>query len=351
MVHDMVTVRDVRVVPFAIPLREPLATGFGSVALRRGFLVVLSDADGHEGIGEATPHPAASPSALAEVGAELERLAPRLVGADVSRLLDATTHLGCVTRSALDIAVYDLLGGVSGRPLADLLGGARRAEVSVSALLAGGNDEACILDACAAVERGFTTAKVKIGPDPEHAVRRVAAVRAAAAPLRLRCDANGAWDARTAVTVGRELARLDVAWLEQPVAAADLEGLRRVRREAGIVVAADEAVTGPDVVPRLAETVDAVVVKLVQVGGLTAARATAQAAVRRGLRVTVTTGLETSIATAAALHLAAALPEPPEPCGLASASLLAHDLVDAPLVGAPTMTPPPGPGLGIRLAR
>jgi len=192
---------------------------------------------------------------------------------------------------------------------------------------------------------------VKIGPDPEHAVRRVAAVRAAAAPLRLRCDANGAWDARTAVTVGRELARLDVAWLEQPVAAADLEGLRRVRREAGIVVAADEAVTGPDVVPRLAETVDAVVVKLVQVGGLTAARATAQAAVRRGLRVTVTTGLETSIATAAALHLAAALPEPPEPCGLASASLLAHDLVDAPLVGAPTMTPPPGPGLGIRLAR
>ena len=98
----VVTVRDVRIVPFAIPLRRPLATAFGSVALRRGFLVVLSGADGHEGIGEATPHPAASPSTLADVGAELERLAPRLVGTDVSRLLTATWHLGAVTRSALD---------------------------------------------------------------------------------------------------------------------------------------------------------------------------------------------------------------------------------------------------------
>ena len=351
MVRDTVIVRDVRVVPFSIPLREPLATGFGSVALRRGFVVVLSDADGHEGIGEATPHPAAPPSALAEVGAELECLEARLAGTDVSRLLGTTSHLGCVTRSALDIAVHDLLGGVSGRPLADLLGGARRGRVPVSALLAGGNDEACVLEARAAVARGFTAAKVKIGPDPENAVRRVALLRAAAPSLRLRCDANGAWDVRTAIAVGRELARLDIAWLEQPVAAADPEGLGHVRREAGVAVAADEAVTGPEVVPRLAETVDAVVVKLVQVGGLTAAHATAQAAVCHGLRVTVTTGLETSIGSAAALHLAAALPEPPEPCGFATASLLAHDIVDAPLVDAPTMTPPPGPGLGVHLAR
>jgi len=346
----VVTVRDVRVVPFAIPLRRPLATAFGSVALRCGFLVVLSDADGHAGIGEATPHPATSPSTLAEVGAELERLAPRLVGTDVCRLLIGTWHLGAVTRSALDMAAHDLLGAATGRPVVNLLGGARRAGVPVSALLAGENDEACVVDASAALERGFTTAKVKIGPDPNDAVRQVAAARAAAPSLRLRCDANGAWDVRTAIAVGRKLAALDVAWLEQPVPPADVDGLRRVRREAGILVAADEAVTGPDVVPRLAEAVDAVVVKLVQVGGLTAARATAQAAVRHGLRVTVTTALETSIATAAALHLAAALPEPLEPCGLATASLLAHDLVDPALVDGPTMTPPPGTGLGVRLS-
>src|SRR5262249_45050194 len=105
----MVTIRAVRVVPFAIPLRQPLATGFGSVALRRGFVVALSDADGREGIGEATPHPAAPPSALAEVGAELERVAQQLVGTDASWLLTATSHLGRATRSALDMAAHDLL--------------------------------------------------------------------------------------------------------------------------------------------------------------------------------------------------------------------------------------------------
>src|SRR5262249_57682629 len=58
----MVTVRDVRIVPFTIPLRRPLATAAGVVAVRRGFVVVLSDREGREGIGEATPHPAAPPS-------------------------------------------------------------------------------------------------------------------------------------------------------------------------------------------------------------------------------------------------------------------------------------------------
>jgi o-succinylbenzoate synthase len=347
----MVTIRDVRVVPFAIPLRQPLATGFSVVALRRGFVLVLSDAEGHEGLGEAAPHPAAPSSTLADVRAELERLAPQLVGADASRCLTPTSQLGSVTRSALDMAAHDLLGRATGRPLTDLLGGARRAEVPVSVLLAGADDDACVTAARAALERGFSVAKVKIGPDPERAVRLVAAVRAAAPSLRLRCDANGAWNACTAIAVGRELARLDIAWLEQPVAAADLEGLSDIRREAGVALAADEAVTGPDVVPRLAGIVDAVVVKLVEVGGLTAAHATAQAAVHHGLRVTVTTGLETSIATVAALQLAAALPEAPEACGLATASLLAHDLVDTPLIDAPSMRPPSGPGLGLRLAR
>src|SRR5262249_56657443 len=125
---------------------------------------------------------------------ELERLAPRLVGTDACRLLTATWHLGAVTRSALDMAAHDLLGAASGRPVADLLGGAQRAEVPVSALLAGGNDEACVLEACAALERGFTPAQVKIGPDPGKAVPRGAARRSAAPSPPARRDAPGASD-------------------------------------------------------------------------------------------------------------------------------------------------------------
>jgi L-alanine-DL-glutamate epimerase-like enolase superfamily enzyme len=71
--------------------------------------------------------------------------------------------------------------------------------------------------------------------------------------------------------------------------------------------------------------------------------------VRCGLRITVTTGLETGLATMAALHLAATLPDPLEPCGLATGALLAGDLVQEPVPEGPRMCPPRGPGLGVAL--
>src|SRR5262249_50979677 len=273
----------------------------------RGFVVVLADGEGRDGIGEATPYPAAPLASLRE---ELEHLSARLRGASIPPLLPGAPAISRVASNALEVAADDLLGHATGRSLTALLGGAQRAAVRASALLAGNADDDCARAARRAVERGFGVAKVKIGPDPDAAVRRVAAVRGAAPSLRLRCDANGAWDARTAVAVARRLASMGSEWLEQPVGAADLEAMRGVRQAGGVALAADEAATGPAVVARLAGAADAVVVKLVQVGGLAAARATAEAAVRDGLRVTVTTALEPAIAPLAAPPLATALAGP-----------------------------------------
>jgi L-alanine-DL-glutamate epimerase-like enolase superfamily enzyme len=343
----MVTIRQVELLPFAIPLRQPLAAAYGPVVARRGIALRLTDAAGRCGIGEATPHPADPPEALWRTRGDLERAATWLVGGDAGRLLPLPAAARDMTRAAaiaIDIALHDLVGHATGRSIAELLGGARRATVAASALL--GADAA---GARTAAADGFRTAKVKIGPDAEEAVRRVAALRATAPALGLRCDANGAWDAATATAVGRRLAALGIGWLEQPVAAGDVAGLARVRRLVDVIVAADEAVTGAAAVDRLAAAADAVVIKLVQVGGLAAAQAAARAAARAGLRVTVTSGLETGIATAAALHLAAAIPGPIEPCGVATSGLLAGDLLVTPLRPAPSMIPPRGPGLGIAL--
>jgi L-Ala-D/L-Glu epimerase len=347
-----VTIARVELVPFAIPLRIPLTTSFGVIELRRGVLVVLTDETGHVGLGEATPHPAAAPDAFARTENDLGCAARWLTGADPSRmddLLRAAALLEPSAALAVDMALHDLVGVATGQSVVDLLGGARRATVPTSALLRDGEDATCGRHAREVVTRGFTTAKIKLGPDATAAVPRVEAVRAAAPDLALRCDANGAWDADTAIAVARRLAMLGVAWIEQPVAAADVRGLRRVRRDGGLAVAADEAVTGVDAITRLAGAANVAVVKLVQVGGLAAARATAAAARAHGMRVTATTGLETGVARAAALHLAAALPDPLEPCGLATASLLAGDLVLDASDDGPEMTVPARPGLGVRL--
>jgi o-succinylbenzoate synthase len=347
-----VTIAHVELVPFAIPLRIPLTTAFGVIELRRGVLVALSDTRGQVGLGEATPHPAAAPDALARIEDDLARATRWLTGADLScmdDLLRAAARLTAPAAMAVDMALHDLLGVATGQPVVDLLGGARRSTVPTSALLRAGDDFACATEAHDAAAGGFTAAKIKVGHDAAAAITRVHAVHTAAPGLALRCDANGAWDADTAIAVARRLAPLDVAWIEQPVAAADLRGLRHVRRDGGLAVAADEAVTGVDSIPQLAGAADVAVLKLVQVGGLAAARATAAAARGHGMGVTVTTAFETGVARTAALHLAAALPDPLEPCGLATASLLAGDLVVDGCDDGPEITVPARPGLGVRL--
>src|SRR5262249_25277494 len=177
-----VTIARVELVPFAIPLRIPLATAFGLIELRRGVLVVLSDATGHVGLGEATPHPAAAPDALARTEDDLARAVRWLPGADPSRMDDLLRAAGLLdppAAMAVDMALHDLLGVATGQPVVDLLGGARRATVPTSALLGDGEDATCATEARDVASRGFATAKIKLGPDAAAAVPRGDRVRTA----------------------------------------------------------------------------------------------------------------------------------------------------------------------------
>jgi o-succinylbenzoate synthase len=337
----VVTIRRVEAIPFAIPLRAPLWTARGPIATRRGWVVVLS-ADGAVGLGEATPHPAAGEAALAAVHTAIAAAARWLAGADASRLDELLTQAAALpapAACAIDVALHDLLGRASGRAVCELLGGRVRAAVAASAPPGSlGGD-------------GYACAKVKVGGDADAAVARVAAARAAFSGVALRADANGCWDADTAVRVAKRLRPFALEWLEQPVAPGDLAGMGRVRRDGGVPIAADEAVSGPEAVAALAAAgaADAIVLKLVQVGGLARARATAEAAAAAGLAIAVTTAIDTGIGTAAALHLASALPGRLSACGVATGGLLAGDIVAPPIPDGPTMTPPAGPGLGIVL--
>jgi O-succinylbenzoate synthase len=173
-----------------------------------------------------------------------------------------------------------------------------------------------------------STAKVKIGARDDTA--RLEAVRDALGPDgRMRADANGCWDVATAARRIRALARYDLEYVEQPVAT--LEELGELRWRVDVPLAVDESLrTAPD--PRrvpVAEAADVAVLKVAPLGGVRAALEVAEAC---RLPVVVSSALETSIGLAAGLALAAALPELPYACGLATASLLAADVTDQPLL-------------------
>jgi O-succinylbenzoate synthase len=180
---------------------------------------------------------------------------------------------------------------------------------------------------------GCSTAKVKVaerGQSLADDIARVEAVRDALGPDgALRIDANAGWDVGDAVRALTELGRFALEYAEQPVAT--LEDMAELRRRVDVRLAADESVRTAEDPLRVAglEAADIVVLKVQPLGGVRACLAVAEAS---GLPVVVSSAVETSVGLAAGVALAAALPELPYACGLGTATLLAADVCEDPLV-------------------
>ncbi|WP_246160491.1 o-succinylbenzoate synthase [Nocardioides humilatus] len=185
------------------------------------------------------------------------------------------------------------------------------------------------------LQGGCRTAKVKVA-EPGQSLAddeaRLEAVRDAIGPDgKIRVDANGAWSVEEAV---RAIAVLDRAaggleYVEQPTAT--VEDLAAVRRRVQVPIAADESIrraADPYRVRDL-EAADIAVLKVQPLGGV---RACLRIAEEIGLPVVVSSALETSVGIAAGIALAAALPELPYACGLATVQLLTDDVATSPLL-------------------
>jgi O-succinylbenzoate synthase len=189
---------------------------------------------------------------------------------------------------------------------------------------------------------GCTTAKVKVA-EPGQTLgddqARVEAVRSALGPAgRIRVDANGGWDVDEAVGAIRALARAagGLEYVEQPCTS--VEELAAVRRAVDVPIAADESIrraADPYLVRDL-EAADIAVLKVQPLGGV---RACLRIAEDIGLPVVVSSALETSVGIAAGVALAAALPELPYACGLATVQLLTDDIAVHPLLPVGGMLP------------
>lgn len=180
---------------------------------------------------------------------------------------------------------------------------------------------------------GCRTAKVKVaerGQTLAEDLERVEAVRDALGPDgKVRVDANGGWGTDEAVTAITVLHRFDLEYVEQPCET--VSQLAAVRRRVDVPIAADESIrraSDPFLVASR-QAADIAVIKVAPLGGV---RAALEIVERIGLPAVVSSALDTSIGIAAGLALAAALPELPYACGLATVALLERDVVADPLL-------------------
>lgn len=340
-------IASVEVVPYALPFREPYVTARGRLERREMVLLRLRSDEGLVGLGEAVPLSLRGGVGLAQVVGELERLGEQ-DSLDEATLRGDAVGLSPPARCAALTALLDLRGRraaseaqhspVEGRP------------IPCNATLVAGTPAEVGVDAERWAEDGFSTFKLKLGAGDD--VGQAQAVRDAVGPeVRIRVDANAAWDVETAKRTLAALEPLDVELAEQPVAT--LEEAAEVASATSIPIAADESVESrADAERAIALGACGLAgLKLSKVGGPEAAIEIAEV-----IPCFVSSALDGPVGIAAAaqvaqtLRAAAGADDLDLAHGLATQRLFASTVasVECELRGG-MLYPPEGPGLGVEI--
>ncbi len=280
-----------------IPLRRAFKHALADRSRTDAVLVTLFDAQGRVGWGEIQPRPYVTGESVQSVlEASGPTLARNLLGKEFPALEDVLDWLReapawvgreVATLCGFDVALLDLAGRAESRSVADLMGGERVAELPAGVIVGFEHKTEKVARYCATLRlSGKRHVKVKVGaPDDLERLRHVAKVFK---DLPIRLDANAAWTADLAIEHLRQWSNeINIHSIEQPIAAEDHAGLRRIREETGVKVMADESLCTLDDAARLIEgkACDIFNVRLGKNGGLWTARRLVELAQSAGMEV------------------------------------------------------------------
>lgn len=329
--------------------KHPFVIARGGASEWRLVRVRLVDRDGVEGWGEAAPnryYGETTESALAAL-AKLAPVAERVLTRDPFALEDLETEMNAALRlngsvkSAISGAAHDLVGKRLGVPVYKLWG-LDPAKAPLSSFTIG--IPATEQELIQRVEEAapYPVLKVKLGSGDRDA-DIIRAVRQAAPTKVIRVDANAAWTAKHALRMVEVLLDFDVEFVEQPLPAHDLEGIRFVRERSPLPIFADESCVVAADIPKLVGVVDGINIKLSKCGGLREALRMIATARAHGLLVMTGCMIESSLGITAAAHFAPLL----DYADFDGAALLADDPYEGATIEGGQIRIPDAPGLGV----
>ncbi len=313
-------IKSIEPIAISLPMLKPVIMAGEEVRRADNVLVRIETDTGLVGWGEAASAPVMTGETLESIVAAVHRLAPALTGRDPADLagamvaMDGRMYGNHGAKAAIEIGLYDLAGLAAGTPVHALLGKARRDRVALLAVVGGGDFDGDLRDAEKKKAAGFTAYKIKVGIDSAaNDARRTRAVcEVLGSGMLISADANQGFTTEEAIEYVRAVKGCGLDFFEQPVAAADLAGMAAVAAAAAdIAVGADEGIHSlADITfHHEAKAAGGVSLKAIKLGGLAAVAAAAAVADRAAMAVNISckTG-ESSVACAAALHVAATIP-------------------------------------------
>ncbi|SES22041.1 mandelate racemase/muconate lactonizing enzyme family protein [Rhizobium sp. NFR03] len=218
-------------------------------------ILTITDSDGATGTGYSYTIGTGGSSVMRLLA---DHLAPVLLGEDADRIeaiwhkLEFHTHattigaISALALAAVDTALWDLRARKQNLPLWKLAGGAREScplyttEGGWLHIEAG----ALVEDALQAKENGFAGSKVKIGkPHGSEDFARLSAMRKALGnSFEIMTDCNQGFSVDEAIRRAERLKELDLAWIEEPLPADDLDGHIRLTRSTATPIAVGESI-------------------------------------------------------------------------------------------------------------
>ena len=296
-----------------IELREPFITSLGPDTHAENVVVVIRTYEGISGWGECNPYLPICGESM-ETAFSIAKLIAKLLLDKNSLLIeehhaawDKMIYANASTKSAFDIALYDIASQYAGLPLYAFLGGKKDKSLVTDYTVSLDSVDKMVSDAKKIVTNGFTVIKVKLGEEKEKDIERIHHIRAAIGnDIPLRIDANGGWNVESAIEILQALGGCNIQFCEEPIARWNYTALPLVKKSSPITIMGDECCCDHHDAKRLIglKACDAFNIKLGKSAGIFKAQKIAALAKEAGITLQVGGFLESRIGFTASAHFA-----------------------------------------------
>lgn len=342
---------------YKIPFQTPFSISGAVYEFREGVIVEFYH-DGIQAFGEIAPLPGFSDFSLDQVISVLqlnkEALENALIKGEFPQFFYLLSQIHNIPslKFGLDTLYHDYLSKRKGVSLAEYL----FPELATSKVTSNGvlsiNDVRSSLDtATKMIQNGFKTLKVKVGRDFENEFQLLKALRYEQPSIQIRIDCNRSWSFEEAVSNLSKLEPLNIEYCEEPLITKEVHQMGLLKTKTSIKLAADESIRNKKDAGALSEQngFNVFVLKPMMIGSFSEIYVTKQQANSHYIDLVFTTSLESKIGRIITAILAMGWGANKYAHGLATGSLLSHDLNDETEINSGSYVIPQKPGIGIDL--
>jgi L-alanine-DL-glutamate epimerase-like enolase superfamily enzyme len=298
-----------------LPLKDPFIVSYQTYTYMPSIIVKVTTEEGIVGYGEGVPDEHVTGETWEGTYNVIKNtLGPVLIGQNpmemerIHEVMNKTIYGAPTAKAAIDIACFDIMGKKLQQPVYQLIGGRYHEEFPITHVLSIADPDKMAEEAALMMEKGYQSFKMKVGTKVSRDVERIKAVRSQVGDdIAIRVDVNQGWvNSATTITAVEQLRNFGLDWLEQPVAADDIDGMVEIKAKTTIPLMIDEGLKGTREMREIIQkrAADKVNIKLMKCGGIYPAVKLAHQAELAGIECQIGSMVESSVGSAAGYHVA-----------------------------------------------